>query len=192
MGKPKGDKRSRTRARLIAAAAEVIGEKGFERTSLAEVAERAGMSRGAIYGNFSNKDELLFGFVESRWPPVKPELRACAPLREQLAILGAAIAKAADERRPVAVGALSFQSYLLTHERARAGMAAMNEQIYRTIEADLLAHVPAEALPMPVGDFVRVLHALADGLMFARFLDPDSYPDRVVIAAFEALAPPSP
>src|SRR5438128_5910551 len=83
-GVPKGDKRERTRAALIEAAAEVIGEVGFERASLEAVAQRAGMSRGAIYGNFKSKDELLLAFVETRWRPVAPKLRPGAPLREQL------------------------------------------------------------------------------------------------------------
>src|SRR6185295_12340468 len=86
-GKPKGDKRARTRAALIEAAAQVIGEKGYERTSLEEVAARAGMTRGAIYGNFSSKDELLMAFVESRWQPAAPPLKPGAPLKEQLRII---------------------------------------------------------------------------------------------------------
>ena len=56
LGRPKGDKRARTRARLVQAAAAAIGEKGFERTSLEDVAQRAGMTRGAIYGNFDSRD----------------------------------------------------------------------------------------------------------------------------------------
>ena len=35
----------RTRAKLIEAAAEVIGEKGYDRASLEEIAARAGMTR---------------------------------------------------------------------------------------------------------------------------------------------------
>src|SRR6266550_1114273 len=46
--RPKGDKRARTRARLIEAAAAVIGEKGWDQTSLDEVARRTGMTRGAV------------------------------------------------------------------------------------------------------------------------------------------------
>ena len=40
----KGGKRDRTRASLIEAAAAVIGEKGFDRASLEEIAARAGMT----------------------------------------------------------------------------------------------------------------------------------------------------
>ncbi|HEV7693308.1 MAG TPA: helix-turn-helix domain-containing protein [Hyphomonadaceae bacterium] len=188
-GRPKGDKRERTRAALIEAAGQVIGEKGFERASLEEVAARAGMTRGAIYGNFKSKEELLLAFVGTHWRPLAPPLKKGAPLKEQLRIIARATAQAADERRAIAVGALSFQIYALTHEAVQREMAAGNVHIYRAIEKALAEFIDPAELPMPLGRFVRVLHALSDGLMFQRFLDPDQFPDAVFISAFEALAP---
>ena len=187
-GKPKGDKRARTRARLIEAAAAVIGEKGYESASLAEIAARAGMTRGAIYGNFKSREELLFAFIESRWAPERPQLVKGAPLPAQLRIIGQYIARSAEQRRAAAVGALSFQIFLLTHEKIRQQMAAANREIYSVIAKDLLNYVDARELSMPIEKFVRVLHALGDGLMFCRFLEPENYSDDVIIAAFEALA----
>ena len=70
----KGNKRERTRAQLIEAASEVIGEKGFERTTLEEVARRVGMTRGAIYGNFASREDLLLAVAETLWKPIEPEL----------------------------------------------------------------------------------------------------------------------
>ena len=49
---PKGDKRERTRAALLEAARALVREKGYERTTIDQVAKRAGMTTGAIYGNF--------------------------------------------------------------------------------------------------------------------------------------------
>ena len=185
---PRGDKRARTRARLIEAAAEVIGERGYERTSLAEVAARAGMTRGAIYNNFESKDELLLAFVESRWKPLTPALKPGAPLKEQLRIIGETVARAADERRHMAVGALSFKVHALTHEAMRLKLAEQNLAIYRFLEKAIVRIIPADQLPMPAPVFIRVLHALTDGLMEARFLEPEEFTDAVVVAAFEALA----
>lgn len=48
-----------TRQRLLDAATEVFLEKGFEGTRVAEIARRAGLTTGAIYGNFDNKADLL-------------------------------------------------------------------------------------------------------------------------------------
>ena len=74
--RPKGDKRARTRAKLLAAARELIREKGYERTTLQDVALRAGMTSGAIYGNFKNRDELFMALADVYWAPIKPEFSA--------------------------------------------------------------------------------------------------------------------
>ena len=48
-----------TRQRLLDAATEVFLENGYEGTRVAEIARRAGLTTGAIYGNFESKAELL-------------------------------------------------------------------------------------------------------------------------------------
>ena len=52
-------KRARTRERLMDAATEVFSENGFGGASLELICERAGLTRGAFYYNFSSKDELF-------------------------------------------------------------------------------------------------------------------------------------
>ena len=184
---PKGNKRERTRARLLDSAVEVIREKGFYGTTLEEVARRAGMTRGAIYGNFNDKDELFLAVVETRWRPIIP-IRQGATLKEHLRIVGEAVVAAIPARRAQALGALSFQIYALTHEEMRSRIAQLNAESYRRGGDRLQQLFPTEDLPMPAAQFVRVLHALSDGLLFLRFVEPELITDEVIIAAFEALA----
>jgi len=54
------------RAKLIAAAAEVFAEKGYDGAGVAEIARRAGYTTGAIYGRFTGKAELLLAAIEAR------------------------------------------------------------------------------------------------------------------------------
>jgi len=68
-------KRDRTRASLLEAARALIREKGYERTTLEEVASRARMTTGAIYGNFKNRDELFIALGQTYWAPVKPQIK---------------------------------------------------------------------------------------------------------------------
>ncbi len=184
----RGEKRQRTRAQLLEAARAVIREKGFHAVSMDEVAKRAGMSRGAIYGNFRNREDLVFGVVESLWQPVAPRLVPGASLRQQLRIIGEAVADAAVQRRPMAVGAASFQVFALSHPRMRKRIARENLRIYAHIAAELVRFIPSAALPMPVERFVRVPHALSDGLMFGHFMTPELIDRAVIVSAFEALA----
>ncbi|HEX6424945.1 MAG TPA: TetR/AcrR family transcriptional regulator [Acidimicrobiales bacterium] len=55
-----------TRERLVAAAAEVFGEKGYDRATVHEIARRAGFTTGVIYGRFAGKAELLLAAIEAQ------------------------------------------------------------------------------------------------------------------------------
>jgi AcrR family transcriptional regulator len=46
--------------RLQAAALELFAEKGFERTTVAEIAERAGLTKRSFFNHFADKREVLF------------------------------------------------------------------------------------------------------------------------------------
>lgn len=53
-----------TRCQLLQAAKALFNEKGFSRTTLAEIAEKAGLTRGAAYWHFKSKDEIFITIVE--------------------------------------------------------------------------------------------------------------------------------
>ena len=55
-----------TRDKLVAAAAEVFAEKGYDRAGVQEIARRAGFTTGAIYGRFRGKAELLQAAIEAQ------------------------------------------------------------------------------------------------------------------------------
>lgn len=55
---------ARTRAELLAAAARVFKRRGYEGASVAEIADDAGYSHGAVYSNFAGKDDLFLALYE--------------------------------------------------------------------------------------------------------------------------------
>src|SRR5207237_7478801 len=58
------EKKAQTRERLIDAASQVFARKGFAATSLDEVAETAGLTKGAVYSNFESKEDLVRSVLE--------------------------------------------------------------------------------------------------------------------------------
>ena len=58
-----------TRQKLLHSALEVFGEKGFAAPRLADIAAAAGLTRGAIYWHFKNKEELFLELIRSRINP---------------------------------------------------------------------------------------------------------------------------
>jgi AcrR family transcriptional regulator len=189
MTEQKRGKRERTRELLISAAAEIVGKKGFHDTTLEEVAARAGMSRGAVYGNFKNREDLFLTVVRKYWEPIVPELKVGATFREQMQTIAEAVIAAAPGRQQRAVGALSFQLYALTHAPIRARIAKQNAQIYGHMAKELTRFISANDLPVPAENFIRTLHALTEGLLLTRFMTPDLITDEVIRGAFEMLTP---
>lgn len=53
-----------TTARLTKAAIDVVTENGWNGAGIVEIARRAGLSNGAIYANFSTKNDLLGAAIE--------------------------------------------------------------------------------------------------------------------------------
>ena len=79
-----GAKRARTREKLLTSAAELFESKGIFAVSLDEVAAHAGLSKGAIYGNFKSKNDLVFAVTAERSSRAIPIFKDNTPLREQL------------------------------------------------------------------------------------------------------------
>jgi AcrR family transcriptional regulator len=57
--KPLSKRRAKTRQRLLNAAREVFAREGFGRSTVEQVCDAAGFTRGAFYSNFSSLDELF-------------------------------------------------------------------------------------------------------------------------------------
>ena len=184
--KPKGDKRERTRAALLEAARALIREKGYERTTMEEVARRAGMTTGAIYGNFRNRDELFIALGHAYWAPIAPRVRPGATFAEAMRALAEATLAAVHDRAPAAVGRLTGLAYALTSPELQARVQEVTKRSY-AFGAEWLGTFDASELPMPAGVLVRVIHALIEGLVMQRILTPELCPDEVFYEAFAAL-----
>ena len=185
---PKGDKRQRTREALLAAARELVREKGYEATTLQEVAARAGMTSGAIYGNFKNRDDLFLALGMTYWPPIVPRYRPTATFAEKMRALAEATLAAIPERRRVAGGRLTGMAYTLKHPGMQAKVQEVTATSY-TLGAEWLRSIATgDELPMPAEQLVCVIHALTEGLVYQRLLTPDLVPDEAFYAAFAALA----
>jgi AcrR family transcriptional regulator len=186
-GRPKGDKRERTRAALLESARALIRKKGYERTTMKEVARRAGMTTGAIYGNFKNRAELFIALGQTYWPPVVPRVAPGATFAEAMHALATATLAAVHQRAPVAVGRLTGIAYALSHSELRTRVREVTKGSYE-FGAQWLSTFDASELPMPADVLVRVLHALIEGLVMQRILTPELCPDKVFYEAFAALA----
>ena len=190
--RPRGDKRARTRRALASAAAELIAEKGWDRTSLDEICARAGMTRGAFHGNFESRDALFMAVMELETAPVSVQFQPGAGLKVQMRLLGQAVFAHARSRLDRRALNAAIQLHLMTRPDLLGARAEATAAGWRSMAAGFTRLVPTGALPMPAERFVKVIDALTAGLTVSYFQAPDLIDEADFIAAFEALAGPAP
>src|SRR5215210_5657866 len=126
------------------------------------------MTTGAIYGNFRNRDELFMALAIRQWAPIRPRVDSGASFAELMRAMAEAMLESIPDRRPAAVGALTFRAYALRHDSVRE---AFREEMRKGLEAGaawMSSVFRAEDLPMPAEIMVRVINALIEGLLFQR------------------------
>ncbi|TKC05381.1 TetR/AcrR family transcriptional regulator [Pedobacter polaris] len=72
-------KAERTRAFIIEKTAPIFNKKGFAGTSLNDITAATGLTKGSIYGNFANKDEVALAVFDYNFE------RANAGISQQIA-----------------------------------------------------------------------------------------------------------
>ena len=186
--RPKGDKRARTRAALLEAARELVREQGYDHATVEAVARRAGMTSGAVYGNFKNRAALLIALGQTYWPDIKPKVRPGSSFAELMQALAEATIEAIPARRAAGIGRLTGMAHALSHEVIRIEATRATQASYVAGAAWLRALVGADELPMPAETLVVVVHALTEGLVFQRIMTPELVPDEVIRAAFAGIS----
>src|SRR3954454_24858184 len=66
MARRQQERKAQTRAELLDAAADLFAERGFQRVTLEQIADRAGFTTGAIYRHFESKQDLFLSLFEER------------------------------------------------------------------------------------------------------------------------------
>ena len=77
----------KTRSLLLEAALDVFSEKSFSEVTLSEIAERVGMTKGALYWHFKNKGDLLSKLIKEIFLDSEIEFAEKLVERETLADL---------------------------------------------------------------------------------------------------------
>ena len=180
--------KARTRERVLAEAERLFRERGYAATSLEQIAEAADVTKGAIYGHFSSKEDLLLSAIEAAPTPdygaVLNDLSR--PLRERLAEFGAAVAadKATMDKAGLAVS-LEFVAALL---RSPGALRRYSDDFERRLE-QLAADDEEQPRPGVTPVEVWALgHALYLGLQIYQFIAPEIVTPAVFGRAYELLA----
>lgn len=169
----RAESRVRTRESLLAAARGVMVEVGLGAASLDLIAERAGYTKGAVYSNFSSKEEILIELMQLH---MHDELAALSEIFRQATSLDDVMRRldelyaAMHEDPSVVVLSLEFQllatrsqavrdSYASIWSAHRATLAALLTDVIRRFQVELL---------LPAADLIDALAAMTHGLVLQR------------------------
>ena len=142
---------------IAAAARKLFAQKGFEATSIDEIAARAGVAKGAVYHHFASKEDvfaLVLDTVQGELaalPPPPPSRRLASPvdfiadsiLRYLLAASEPAVKRILLVDGPAAVGWQKWREIDAKYfgATARAAVAAALGGTPNEREVDALAHL---------------------------------------------------
>jgi TetR/AcrR family transcriptional repressor of nem operon len=68
-------KAERTRAFIIETTAEIFNRKGYAGTSMSDLTDATGLSKGSIYGNFENKEEVALAVFDFNAAKISTQVR---------------------------------------------------------------------------------------------------------------------
>ena len=92
-----------TKERILAAALDVFGEKGYHQATMAEIAEAACVGKGTLYWHFSSKEDLFSGMTEQLIQKAHLKLRSVLatqqPFPELLQVFIKEFISFSDDRR---------------------------------------------------------------------------------------------
>jgi AcrR family transcriptional regulator len=184
-------RRQQTRDHLLAAAAQVFAERGFHGASLDEVATVAGFTKGAVYSNFKNKEDLFLALFRARYEQETAALRATLDASDvpSEARLSDFVALFQDQthlaRSNFGLLYQEFWLYAARNPEVRSQFAQIDDEAVESL-AELIA-AEREGLGLdPLDNAVqtaRIIEVLFRGIGLLRILQPDVADESLIEAA---------
>jgi TetR/AcrR family acrAB operon transcriptional repressor len=174
-----------TREQLLDAAERVFRERGVTRTSLAEVAAAAGVTRGAVYWHFRDKADLFDAMCERATLPLEQTLARAGttvlddPLAALRTLAVDALTRLATDPRTQAVFEVVFHKCEFTGELGPIATRRDRERCdcLQHVEAIVSRAVEAGQLPPDTDTALatQALHSYMGGIMREWVLDPRAF-----------------
>lgn len=141
MPKISAEEAARRKAAVIAAARACFARRGFEETSMDQICEEAAVSKGALYGYFKSKDDLILAVAEAQQSRLREIEQAStkAELLDQLT----ALLEVGDRRSAAARLEVNAITRSFSDKKLRGRYIANRAQMLRSIEVAMTKLAPA-------------------------------------------------
>jgi AcrR family transcriptional regulator len=180
------ERQEQTRELLLDAAAMVFARRGYHEASVEEIASEAGFSTGAVYSNFSGKEELFLALADREVEKQVAEIRAVAEGVEAGAEAATEAGRQFQEllKRGRDWPLLFYEFWSFGVRSARIqGEFAKRRQAVQDALAETLDRLAAQLgfeLRFPAPMLATAISATLNGLAFERAADPGAISDEVL------------
>jgi AcrR family transcriptional regulator len=191
----RAERKLETRAAIIDAGARLFAHNGIEATSIDAIAADIGVTKGAVYGSFGSKHELIEAVAERYSAPadLTPLLRADLPLAERLRLFSRGVCAALrGASRLQMLLDFEYAVYARRNKRWAAIIRAGEHAAIRALAARLQAVNVArkERPPLAPDELLAVLTLAVRGIVQQFALDPASLREPTIEKFFVLLAGP--
>jgi AcrR family transcriptional regulator len=189
------DKRQANRARILQGARKVFGRRGYHGATIEEIADEAGLSNGAIYYNFENKEDLFLALLDEWRAELIQDVESTfgiggseAP-QEQLQNELREIVQSFSPSREWRLLLLEFVAYAARNPKFRARFVAGRRKFKAAVTDALEARIATLGVQpsLPAEHLALLLTALVNGLSVDELTEPGTVPDGLLAGAVNAL-----
>ena len=174
------EQREQTRMGVLAAADRLFTEHGFHATSVDQIAQAAGYTKGAVYSNFAAKEDVFFAVYERRMERAVVELeRTLAASHDPAGWIESVIADTSTRRgrddRWLATF-FEFWAHVIRRPGLRARFATIHARLEPPFVSALERHADdhGAALAIDPRQVHLAMTAMSLGLTLERLIRPDA------------------
>jgi AcrR family transcriptional regulator len=175
--------RGTARKRLLDAALLEFREHGYAATSLQAIAQRAGLTKGAIYWSFQDKRDLFLALVEERLDAPARELmritETAPPEIETAPLVSQGFAEIVRNQPDLLLLAIEHWTLAIREESVRRDFVKRQRELTDAIARTLQARHVTLGIPLtyPARGLGTAIIALSLGLAMEALAEPDAVPD---------------
>ncbi|MGV9850490.1 TetR/AcrR family transcriptional regulator [Streptomyces endocoffeicus] len=184
---PKQDRSRATRRRLLEAAVACLAERGWAGSTVAVVAERAGVSRGAAQHHFPTREDLFTAAVEHVAEERSAEVRALPAPRGEGRVPAVVEALVTLYTGPLFRAALQLWVAASCEEQLGARVTALEAKIGRETHRMAVELLGADESVPGVREAVQGLLDMGRGLGLANLLTDDGHRRERVVAQWSRI-----
>lgn len=179
------ESKKQTRKELIKVASKMFAKQGFYSTSVEQVAENAGYSKGAVYSNFGSKDDLFLAvFKENQNEDLKKLEMAAMEVNtidEFINMVEQNHQYERKENQDWSILKLEFVLYAMRNDDVRKKLAPILEESRAQMRTILqsIYHVDDREVSISMNDLTFLLLSLDIGIGVQSYIDEKNIPENI-------------